>query len=179
MDQTDIDRLKFLERVREYGLKCHRETNHMYAGYLPYEFHLRMVEKYCETFKKLIPAEDMDIVWAACWLHDVMEDCRQSFNDVRDNTNEQIAEIVYAVTNEKGRTRKDRANEKYYQGIKNTKYATFVKLCDRLANVQYSHLVKSDMIRKYRTEQEYFQYCLQHGSDYSQMWTELNALLTR
>ncbi|MBR1412444.1 MAG: hypothetical protein IJ577_04880, partial [Prevotella sp.] len=45
---------------------------------------------------------------------------------------------VYALTNEKGRTRAERAGEKYYQGIRETPYAPFVKLCDRLANITYS-----------------------------------------
>ena len=47
-------------------------------------------------------------------------------------------EIVYALTNDKGRTRAERAGEKYYQGIRETPYAPFVKLCDRLANITYS-----------------------------------------
>lgn len=48
------------------------------------------------------------------------------------------AEIVYALTNDKGRTRAERAGEKYYQGIRETPYAPFVKLADRLANITYS-----------------------------------------
>ena len=47
-------------------------------------------------------------------------------------------EITYALTNDKGRTRAERAGEKYYQGIRETPYAPFVKLCDRLANITYS-----------------------------------------
>ena len=47
-------------------------------------------------------------------------------------------EIVYALTNDKGRTRAERAGEKYYKGIRETPYAPFVKLCDRLANITYS-----------------------------------------
>ena len=48
------------------------------------------------------------------------------------------AEIVYALTNDKGRTRSERAGERYYQGIRETPYAPLVKLADRLANVTYS-----------------------------------------
>ena len=47
-------------------------------------------------------------------------------------------EIVYALTNEKGRNRAERANEKYYEGIRETPYAPFVKLADRLANTSYA-----------------------------------------
>ena len=46
--------------------------------------------------------------------------------------------MVYALTNEKGRTRAERANDKYYQGIRETPYAPFLKLSDRLANAGYS-----------------------------------------
>lgn len=61
-------------------------------------------------------------------------------------TNYTIAELVYAVTNEKGRNRAERANDKYYEGIRNTEHATFVKLCDRIANIEYGG--KSDMYAK-------------------------------
>ena len=47
-------------------------------------------------------------------------------------------EIVYALTNDKGRTRAERAGEHYYKGIRETPYAPFVKLCDRLANMSHS-----------------------------------------
>ena len=48
------------------------------------------------------------------------------------------AEIVYALTNDKGRTRAERAGERYYQGIRQTPYAPLVKLADRVANMTYS-----------------------------------------
>ena len=47
-------------------------------------------------------------------------------------------EIAYALTNEKGRTRAERANEKYYEGIRSTKYAPMVKYADRIANLRFS-----------------------------------------
>ena len=47
-------------------------------------------------------------------------------------------EIVYALTNEKGRTREERANEHYYEFIRQTPYAPLVKMCDRMANMAYS-----------------------------------------
>ena len=41
-------------------------------------------------------------------------------------------------TNDKGRTRAERAGERYYRGIRETPYAPFVKLADRRANITYS-----------------------------------------
>lgn len=64
--------------------------------------------------------------------------------------------MIYALTNEKGRNRAERGNQKYYDGIKNTPYADFIKMCDRIANVQYSKMTKSSMFKKYKTEHDSF-----------------------
>jgi hypothetical protein len=88
----------------------------------------------------------------AAWGHDLIEDCRVSYNDVKTHLGQEAADIVYAVTNEKGKNRAERANEKYYQGIRETPGAVFVKLCDRIANVQYSKMTKSRMFEMYSKE---------------------------
>ena len=62
------------------------------------------------------------------------------------------AEIVYALTNEKGRNRHERANDKYYEGIRNTKYAPLVKACDRLSNYEFAKATKSRMVKMYESE---------------------------
>lgn len=70
------------------------------------------------------------------------------------------AEMVYALTNEKGRTRAERANDKYYQGIRETAYAPFLKLADRLANITYScshsNEANGHMRQVYRSEWPHF-----------------------
>ncbi len=140
----------------------HNETNHMYDTYLPYEFHLRMVAKVAEKFIELIPNLNdgetalRDSVLLAAYGHDLIEDTRVSYNDVKDILGQEAADIIYAVTNEKGKNRKERANEKYYEGIRNTRGAVFVKLCDRIANVQYSKMTGSRMFDMYKKENDYF-----------------------
>ena len=143
-------------------LKQHESTNHMYDTYLPYEFHLRMVAKVAEKFIELIPNLNdgetalRDSVLLAAYGHDLIEDTRVSYNDVKDILGQEAADIIYAVTNEKGKNRKERANEKYYEGIRNTRGAVFVKLCDRIANVQYSKMTGSRMFDMYKKENDYF-----------------------
>lgn len=100
----------------------------------------------------LIPVEHQENVLAACWVHDVIEDCRQTYNDVKAKTNETVAELAYALTNEKGKTREERANEKYYEGIKKTPFATFIKVCDRIANYKYSKQQNNKMVKVYEKE---------------------------
>ena len=69
-------------------------------------------------------------------------------------------EIVYALTNEKGRNRAERANEKYFEGIRETPYAPFIKLVDRLANISYSssgnNAANQHMKTVYRNELPHF-----------------------
>jgi len=67
-----------------------------------------------------------------------------------------VADIIYAVSNEKGKNRKERANDKYYEGIRQTEGASFVKICDRIANVQYSKMTGSKMFEMYKKENEHF-----------------------
>ena len=83
-------------------------------------------------------------------------------------------EIVYALTNEKGRNRHERANDKYYEGIRNTKYAPLVKACDRLSNYEFSKVTKSRMAKTYESEMDEF---INH-IDITKYATEYNPSLT-
>lgn len=159
---------------QEWCIEQHRKTNHMYSEYLPYEFHLRMVAEVAKDFKHLLddtkdyftgepyrgPMQDQVTLRDAClravWGHDLIEDCRVSYNDVKNQLGQEAADIVYAVSNEKGKNRAERANDKYYEGIRNTPGAVFVKLCDRIANVQYSKMTKSRMFELYKKENTNF-----------------------
>jgi (p)ppGpp synthase/HD superfamily hydrolase len=105
----------------------------------------------------------------ATWGHDLIEDCRVSYNDVKTHLGQEAADIVYAVTNEKGKNRAERANEKYYQGIRETPGAVFVKLCDRIANVQYSKMTKSRMFEMYQKENPNFEKMLGRHTDYKHL----------
>ena len=142
--------------ARDYAIKCHRDTNHKYDKTKPYEVHLQMVFDTAVKFSYLLPVDERQDILDACWCHDVIEDCRQTYNDVKQATNGRVAEIVYAVTNEKGKNRAERGNEKYYEGIRNTPGACFVKLCDRIANYTYSKENGSSMRKKYDEEHAKF-----------------------
>lgn len=178
----------------------HRNTNHMYDTYLPYEFHLNMVANVFKDFKHLLddtkdyytgedyrgPCQDQVTLRQACslsvWGHDLIEDTRVSYNDVKFQLGQEAADIIYAVTNEKGKTRKERANSKYYEGIRNTPGAVFVKLCDRIANVQYGTMTKSRMVEMYHKENEEFVKYLGRYSDYTHlepMFAELDKILNQ
>ncbi|GAB4345306.1 MAG: hypothetical protein OHK0038_25540 [Flammeovirgaceae bacterium] len=164
------------DKAYQYAIDCHKSTNHLYDSYLPYEFHLRMVVNVANNFLHLVPSEKREIVMAACWAHDLIEDCRQNYNDVKEILGEEVAEIVYAVTNEKGKNRTERANQKYYDGIKANHLAIFVKLCDKIANVQYSIMNQShNKLKIYESEHENFYHNLYHP-DFQVMFEYLERL---
>ncbi len=144
-----------IEKKVEWCIEQHKNTNHFYDTYLPYEFHLRMVVNVCKQFIN-IPERQWGELEIACWGHDLIEDTRVSYNDCKENLGEYVADIIYAVSNEKGKNRKERANEKYYEGIRETEGASFVKICDRIANIQYSKLTGSKMFEMYKKENEHF-----------------------
>lgn len=136
------------EQIKAAAHEVHAAVNQHYDKVWPYSVHLdavadeviRYAATICRTERDILP-----IVFGA-FFHDSIEDARLTYNDVKakaltimdEGQALMAAEIVYALTNEKGRTRAERANEKYYEGIRNTPYAPLCKMADRLANVKYS-----------------------------------------
>lgn len=166
------------QKACSWAINKHKETNHLYEE-KPYEIHLWQVVDVAKMFIHYIPEDKREIVYAACWLHDTIEDCRVSYNDIKKEFGEEIAEIVYALTNEKGRTRKDRANEKYYEGIRNTHYASFVKICDRIANVKFNYENYSSMFKKYHEESEWFKMQVDPDKEYLTLFTYMESFLNK
>ena len=138
-----------------FAIEAHASTNHTYDN-KPYSIHLTMVANIARKYIDIIPDQCQEEVLSACWLHDTIEDCRLTYNDLKKEFGETVAEIVYAVSNEKGKNRKERANDIYYRGIRNTAWATFVKMCDRLANIKYSSETNSRMLEVYAKEHKDF-----------------------
>ena len=139
---------KEIGKIKESAHRLHEHVNQTYDKVHPYGFHLDMVVDSVYKYGHEVCTEERDILplFFGAYYHDSIEDARLTYNDVkavaRQYMDEQqaytAAEIVYALTNDKGRTRAERAGEKYYQGIRETPFAPFVKLANRLANITYS-----------------------------------------
>lgn len=168
--------MNILEITKAYAIKCHTETNHLYDD-KPYEVHLQMVINAAEQFIHLIPEEARLEVLSGCWVHDCIEDCRQTYNDVKKATSVAVAELAYALTNEKGKNRDERANDKYYNDMKATPYAVFIKYCDRIANATYAQQQQSRMFGVYQRENDAFINKI-HQPAYDEMATYLKGLFT-
>lgn len=163
------------EIAKDYAIRRHREVNHHYDALHSYAFHLQMAVDAALKFIHLIPESEREEVIAGCWVHDIIEDARETYNNVKQATNETVAEYAYALTNEKGKNRKERANKKYYDGIKAYKHATFIKLCDRIANVTFSKENSYSRFNMYKKEHKEFKHMLYDGR-YDEMWNYLKKL---
>lgn len=177
-----------LSNFYEWAFKAHDDTNHLYDGYLPYGFHLRMTIKVGTYFQTIIPVGKLGTVLCACAGHDLIEDTRKSYNDIYEalvsfgysiDSTKEICELIFAVSNETGRNRKERANAHYYWKIRNTPLAKFVKMCDKIANVRYGVWHNSDKLGMHKKEHEYFLEQMQLEPMYKPMLDELNILLSK
>jgi len=147
--QSTIERLSTtIEKIKHDAHALHDSVNQKYDHIHPYGLHLDMVVSSVYKYGAEVCASEEDILplFFGAYYHDSIEDARLTYNDVMRLARQLMSdsqaliatEIVYALTNDKGRTREERAGEKYYQGIRETPYAPFVKLADRLANTTYS-----------------------------------------
>lgn len=145
----------------------HDVTVNQRYGDKPYSYHLQAVLNIAVYYGASIIEEDSHIapVLFAAVFHDSIEDARLTYNDVKkiaylnftkEESAEMAADIVYACTNEKGKTREERANAQYYEGICNTKYASFIKMCDRMANMLNSYIEGHSMYSKYKKDLQHF-----------------------
>lgn len=168
-----------IETIRQSAHDLHQSVNQSYGDNLPYGYHLDMVVEGIRQFGHLVCVREEDVLplFFGGYYHDSIEDARLTYNDVMNTarkymTEEQAllaTEIVYALTNDKGRNRSERAGEKYYEGIRTTPYAPFVKLCDRMANITFScsgtDAVNRHMRDVYRQEVPHFLSSINPHSD--------------
>ena len=166
MERVDFNKYFIIRRIADRAAEIHESVNQHYDEH-PYSYHLNMVADFVSKYLfEIVKNEDYIVpVMFGAYFHDTIEDARLTYNDVRKIASEFMnilpqvdlaADIVYALTNEKGKNRAERANDKYYTGIRETPYASLVKVCDRLANYTYAKQTKSKMVACYEKENKEF-----------------------
>lgn len=139
--------------ARNYAIQKHGEQK--YAHY-PYSYHL---DKVYEIVVEMNLGEDYEI---AAYLHDVIEDCGVSKEEIAKLFNQHIAELVFAVSGF-GENRKERQED-----MKN-KMALYpesinLKMADRLANIRSSKINKPSLYQTYKKEHEKLKELFELGS---------------
>lgn len=143
-----------LIKISDFARKAHDDANCIYDG-KNYYTHVKMVEdcvnKYEFIFRK---GEDFHNTLAAASCHDLIEDAKLSFNDIKNASNIDVARIVLAVTDIHEENRLMRHLMTMGKTVKDHR-AIILKLCDIKANASYSKANGSSMYAKYVEEYAY------------------------
>lgn len=162
-----------IKKAMEFANKAH--SNKMYDEF-PYFKHLQDVYNiiiFVERYKN-----DVNLCCAS-WLHDTMEDTGTSYSDLKNNFNEEIAEIVYCVTDSnEGRNRKEKKLLTYPK-IAGNPDAIVIKLADRIANMEHSLKQGKDssFFEMYRKEYKLFRWNLFKQGHAEILWKRLDDLM--
>lgn len=147
-------------------------------GPLEYAYHLRCVENVIRRFFK----SDKPYVWAlrtAAWLHDIVEDTDITLEVVRASFGEYVADMVYGVTDEPGKNRKERKAATLSKTAAK-EMRVILKLADRIANTEEGLAWDNSLIDMYRKEYPSFREALynpDHKPKVHRMWSHLDRLM--
>lgn len=143
-----------LEIFAAFAREAHDAANCTYDG-MNYSIHLDMVEdgidKYETVFKSHL---DYRIARAGGSGHDLIEDAKLTFNDIKAASNRRVAQIVLAVTDVHEENRLLRHLFTMGKTVKDY-VAIIVKMADMRGNGLYSKDNGSSMYNKYVAEYEY------------------------
>jgi GTP pyrophosphokinase len=159
---------EIIRKARIFAINAHGDQ--IYGLDSPYLTHLEMVASTLRDF-----GYSDDELIASAYLHDTIEDTAVSYQDIKKEFGKDIAEIVFCVTDELGRNRRER-HEKTYVKTKTNEKAVILKLADRIANSTFSNKQGGDKLDMYKKEQAYFKEILFDGKNL-QMWIKLDELL--
>lgn len=158
----------------EFALKWHGDQK--YASEHPYIVHLYDVVQVLIEFGY----RDETKILCAAWLHDVIEDTPCNYSNIESKFGYEIADIVYAVTDELGKNR-DQRKEKTFPKLNGYPSAQIVKLADWIANVRQCYRNKHKMFKRYKKDYNLFVKYMDQAVDgrMRAMWDTLSDLLDR
>lgn len=158
-----------VQRAKDFAREAH--GGQMY-GDRPYIYHLGMVVDVANHAGFYNP-----YIVSACWLHDTIEDTSVTFEDIVSEFGREIGRTVFAVTNEPGKNRKERAIRTYPKIRAAGRSALVVKLSDRIANARHSRQHNHNMLKMYQKEYPVFREYLKVQGELKQLWAELDLFI--
>lgn len=155
-----------------------RHAGQLYNEEVPYTVHLDNAVSVAARF-----GFDKDAAFmCAVRLHDIIEDTRTKYSELNTRFGEDVAELVFAVTDELGRNRKERHDKTYPKLKKAGARAIALKLVDRIANVEYGLADKTGKAGMYAEEFPEFVkalYDIDQDEVNGQLWRFLARLMNR
>lgn len=164
-------------QARELAITSHKNQKY---GDKPYEYHLQAVVDVLIRFGAKLDDKTTAPILIAAWLHDSLEDTALTYEQIEVQFGQEVAELVWRVTDESGASRKERKSATYCKTQQNPS-AVILKLADRIANVEAS-LANDSKFSMYKNEYTEFKQALQSPSANSlaiQMWDYLDQFLIK
>jgi (p)ppGpp synthase/HD superfamily hydrolase len=153
----------------EFAIEKHKDQTY---GEKPYSYHLQQTAITLGTYY------DFNVsLMQAAWLHDVVEDCCVTVEELNELFGPVVATLVWAVSGT-GLNRKE-CNESICQKLILCPSAVPVKLADRIANVEAARdgVGTPSLIERYRQEHDAFERVLKPLRVEVAMWKRLNDAL--
>jgi (p)ppGpp synthase/HD superfamily hydrolase len=141
--------------IAEYAAQCHANANCEYGKGESYMVHVDMVTGLISTYADVFNnPEDARCAIKAAFCHDVIEDTKQSYNDVATIIGNDAANVVLAVTDVCGENRLMKHLLTMGKTVSDYR-AIILKMCDICSNATYSRNHGSSMYKKYVEEYQY------------------------
>ena len=158
-----------VQRAGNFAMKAH--AGQTYNGHTYFEGHLFPVANYASKF-----TSDPELI-SGCLLHDTDEDTEVTLNDIEKEFGPRIKNMVDAVTDGEGETRKEKKVSSYAK-LAYSPDGRFVKLCDRTVNMM-SSMGKTKYANLYISESEEFVSKLFIMGEYVELWAEYHKVLEK
>lgn len=169
--------------IRKFAVEQHGKQKYADKTYI---YHLDMVFEeainnqdnlegyYAQKFK--LPKDYADQIMKLCYTHDMIEDTELSHYDLA-----AITDVDNADRSKRLSVNHSKHIDDYYQQIAKHLIDSFVKLCDRLANVKFSidnpSEKSTNALNKYRSHQPIIKNYFLHHTELKPMLDELDKLL--
>lgn len=179
-----------LDKIRNYAQECYNNANCEYDG-TNYFTHIQMVYDVVETYRDVFKSDiDFRNTLGASLTHDLLEDTKESYNNIATVCGIDIANITLAVTDVPANNRLMKHLLTMHKTVKDYR-AIVLKMCDIYANASYSKqqinkTSNKSMYHKYVVEYAYrkpiFQLSLKWYDGYlnhyalNELWNELDKI---
>lgn len=149
--QYEIKFISDLHKHDLFALMAHHSVRQTYDG-RPYYYHVKSVAMTTLEFS-ILKGKELELAYIGALYHDLIEDCHQfTYNDVKKKHGVDIADIVYACTELRGKNRKERHGDEYIKTLKESKIGSYVKLCDIYSNMKNAKETGHSMLKAYKKE---------------------------
>jgi (p)ppGpp synthase/HD superfamily hydrolase len=163
-----------IDKAKELAADAHADQKH---GTRPYIMHLWEVADTVKKYSYLVPESEHESLIVAAFLHDIVEDTSVTIEEIIGQFGSHVGTLVELVTNKPGVNRAAR-HEATYHLIAGNQGATFLKLCDRIANVSHTIAVSDKKFFKmYSKEHNAFKAIMHKPGIFEDMWRDLDALM--